>query len=251
MTLSSSNSSTLDPLGMFYPNICQACQRHPAYHHEGYVCTACRSHIRHIQTPFCDKCGLPFPGDLDTEFICSNCIDQAWAFDSARSVAYSGGILRDIIHRFKYMGANWFECFLTGAFMAKAGKELHPGQWDGVISTPLHPVKLRERGYNQANCLAKSLANHLNTPLITNTLKRTKATKPQATLSRSERLQNVKDAFKVSDKQSIEGLKLVLVDDVMTTGATVSACADSLKRSGANTVAVWTLARGGLSTNLA
>jgi len=158
--------------------------------------------------------------------------------------------MRDVLHQYKFMSATWFEPFLMRVFLQSAIPALRNGGWDGVVPTPLHPVKFRERGFNQSDRLALGLAGQLQVPLMNNVLSRVKFTQPQSALPRAGRLVNVREAFQANKDVRLSGKKLILVDDVMTTGATANACARALKKAGVFKVAVWTLARGGLSADL-
>ena len=159
--------------------------------------------------------------------------------------------MRDVVHEYKFMCATWFEPVLIRALLLQAVPALNDNDWDGVVSVPLHPVKFRERGFNQSDRLATSLATKLGIPLMDDVLSRVKFTKPQSTLSRAERFENVKGVFRSNGNVGLSGKRLILVDDVMTTGATVNACAGALKRAGVLKVMVWTLARGGIAADLA
>ena len=238
-------------LAIFYPNICQACGSVPAALEDGFLCGHCLAEIRFVESPMCEKCGQPFPGEMPNPFTCENCMQQQQSYDLARSSTLSVGLMRDIIHKYKFMSATWLEPFLTRVFLQSAIAELKNKRWDGVIPTPIHPVKQRERGFNQSYRLASCLADQLQVPLMNNVLSRVKFTKPQSVLSRSDRLVNVKSAFAANIDVYLSGKKLILVDDVMTTGATVNACAETLKEAGALNVSVWTLARGGFFEDLA
>ena len=250
MTMLSTHNSRSVSLAAFYPDICQACLCVPATPEEGFLCAQCLKDIRFVESPICEKCGEPFPGELSIPFTCGNYALQQHNFDSARSSTLSVSLMRDVVHQYKFMSATWFEPFLLRAFLQSAVPALRNGGWDGVVSTPLHPVKFRERGFNQSDLLALCLAEQLRVPLINNVLSRVKFTQPQSTLPKSGRLVNVKGAFQANRDICLSGKNLILVDDVMTTGATVNSCAGALKKAGSLKVAVWTLARGGLSADL-
>ena len=251
MTMLSSIRMRGESLSVFYPDVCQVCREVPASIADGYVCEACRGRVRFIDSPMCQRCGLPYAGNISGDFTCGNCEGQHLYFERARASVFPSGLMRDVIHQFKYSSATWFEPFVAETFLQQALPDLTGGNWDAVVPTPLHPVKLRERGFNQAECLAVPLAERLRVPLMNDDLSRVKFTCPQATLSRADRFENMRGAFNVNLNSSITGKRLVLVDDVMTTGATVNACAEALKRGGAIEVTVWTLSRGGLSADLA
>jgi len=231
-------------LGFFYPEICQVCEAERATARDGFVGPRCWSQVRFIKPPFCARCGLPFAGDLTTPFECTNCRELELHFSSARSAVIAGGIVRDTIHRFKYQRQLWFENFLAGLFLREAVPALHDEHWDLIVPVPLHPLKRREREFNQAERLAIHLAAALKMPLNTKWLQRITPTATQTLLSRQERAANMRGAFAVRRGARLDGERVVLVDDVFTTGATTSACAGVLLAAGAGAVCVWTLARG-------
>jgi competence protein ComFC len=236
-------------LGFFYPNVCQICSDNRATATAGYVCqTCCRKPegVKWLEAPYCAKCGTPFEGEISAAFQCSNCAELDLKFDCARAGVELTEIVRDAIHRYKYNQALWFEPFLTGLLLERALAELTTRRWDMVVPVPLHPVKKREREFNQAERLGASLARALEVPLRCDIIERVEVTDTQTHLTRRQRADNVKRAFGYKHKERLSGASIVLVDDVLTTGATCSACAKLLKDNGASSVEVWTVARGTL-----
>ncbi len=231
-------------LGFFYPEICQICREARATPAESYVCVGCREHVRPIRPPFCDRCGLPFAGAITTRFECANCQENQWQFRSARAAVVACDPVLEIIHQYKYRRAFWFEPFLVELLVRSSKPELTIGEWDCLVPVPLHPTKLREREFNQAERLGRGLSAATGIPLRNRLLRRVIATQTQTLLSREERLANVRGAFALAHRQRLNGERVVLVDDVLTTGATTSACAGVLRRAGAGEVCVWTVARG-------
>jgi ComF family protein len=153
-------------------------------------------------------------------------------------------LVLDIIHRYKYQGQLWFEPFLAGLLEHAAGPWLKNESWDLVVPVPLHGAKRRERGFNQAERLAEAFQAFSGLPVNKNALERVKSTQTQTRLSQAERRENVREAFRAAPNCKIKGRKIILIDDVMTTGATTNACARALVRRGAAEVCVWTVARG-------
>ena len=231
-------------LGFLYPECCQLCERARATAAEGFVCAACRAQVKQVEPPFCQRCGLPYDGDLTTEFECSNCRDVDLHFSTARAAVVYDGLVREVIHRYKYRRALWFEPFLAGLLVRAAVPALQGQRPSCVVPVPLHPVKEREREFNQAARLAARLAGALQVPLNTNLLRRVSFTVTQTTLTRVQRAANMHGAFALQPGARVKGLTIVLVDDVLTTGATTSACARILRTAGAAEVCVWTAARG-------
>lgn len=233
-------------LDLLYPAVCQICNEERVTPGEGFVCTDCRDKVRFIEPPFCQRCGLPFQGDLTTPFECSNCVDLEFDFSSARSAVQTGKVILDVIHRFKYHRALWFEPFLAEVFLQEAAPVLRSGNWDYIVPVPLHPAKKREREFNQAEHMAGHLSRATGIPVNTHLLRRIRPTETQTHLTRAMRADNVRSAFALRDGQSgiVTGKRFVLVDDVFTTGATTNACASVLRKARAAEVCVWTVARG-------
>lgn len=237
-------------LGFFFPNVCQLCGENRAGRAEGYVCAGCRCQVKFVLPPCCDRCGLPFEGDIATTFECSNCREMELHFSQARAAAIANDFLLDVIHRYKYSQAVWFEPFLAELLVREAAPGLRASRWEVVVPVPLHPVKEREREFNQATRLAGHLATAAGLRLNTKLLRRVLPTRTQTKLTRKARAANVARAFALRDGAVLRGERVVLVDDVLTTGATTSAAAKVLMDGGAGEVCVWTLARGVLGTRL-
>ena len=231
-------------LNFIYPEVCQLCNRERATPDEGYVCSRCRTQVRFIRPPFCERCGVPFEGDITATFECSNCREMELHFRAARSAVVARGVVLEVIHRFKYQHALWFAPFLADLLIREARPALSLSQWNFIVPVPLHPVKERERGFNQAEQLAAGLSDATNIPVNKHLLRRIAATRTQTLLKKSERAANVQRAFAASHGAKLDGANIVLVDDVFTTGATTSACARALLAAGAGDVCVWTVARG-------
>lgn len=230
-------------LGFIYPNVCQICGAERAGSTEGFVCARCWQQVRFIKPPFCKRCGLPFEGDLTTAFECTNCRELKLHFRSARSAVSASGTVLEVIHRYKYKRAFWFEPFLADLLLREALPELRREKWDWIVPVPLHPAKKRQREFNQAERLATFLGAAANIPLDTTLLERVAATKTQTKLTRQERAENMRNAFAMRNRRKLNGERIVLFDDVFTTGATTDTCARVLQAAGAGEVCVWTVAR--------
>ncbi len=231
-------------LTWLYPSICQICETARAKPEQGLVCAKCWTGVRFIRAPFCQRCGLPYEGDISTPFECSNCRDVELFFSAARSAVTAKGVTLEIIHRFKYQRALWFEPFLADLLLRAALPELGVGKWDMIVPVPLHPTKRREREFNQATRIASHLAQAMKLPLDEDLVCRVSATRTQTLLTKRQRADNVRRAFAPVSGAKLSGERVVLVDDVLTTGATTSACARVLRECGAGDVCVWTVARG-------
>ncbi|HLX71837.1 MAG TPA: ComF family protein, partial [Verrucomicrobiae bacterium] len=147
-------------------------------------------------------------------------------------------------HRYKYQRALWFEPFLADLLIREALPVLRQQQWDWIVPVPLHPAKKRQREFNQAERLAVHLSEATKIPINTGLLKRVTATQTQTKLTRDQRAENMRNAFTIDPPQRLSGNRILLFDDVFTTGATTNACAKVLRAAGAREVGVWTVARG-------
>lgn len=238
-------SSAETALTFLYPDVCQCCHQARATKAESYVCQKCWGDVRFIVPPICDRCGLPFEGEIGTTFECANCREMELHFSSARSAVAAKGLTLDVIHRWKYSQALWFEPFLAGLLIREAAPALREQGWDIIAPVPLHPRKQAEREFNQAEHLARHLGAAIPLPVNTRLVRRVVPTRTQTQLSRAEREENMSRAFAAGPSaDAARGKRIVLIDDVLTTGATTSACAQVLRACGATEVCVWTVARG-------
>jgi ComF family protein len=167
-----------------------------------------------------------------------------WHFQSARSAVVARDPVLEAIHRYKYQRALWFEPFLAELLIRAAQPVLAGRNWHMIVPVPLHPAKQHEREFNQAERLASRLGAASQIPVDKRLVQRVVRTRTQTQLSRPERLANVRNAFAMRKGRQLNGERIVLVDDVFTTGATTSACARVLVAAGAREVCVWTVARG-------
>jgi ComF family protein len=208
----------------------------------GSVCGVCWQEMDFIAKPFCTQCGMPFAFDeADDALLCGGCISDAPAFDVARSALRYNDKSRGLITGFKYSDKLHAARLFSG-WMTQAGKACLEGA-DMIVPVPLHRVRLFTRRYNQSALLAQHIARQSGLPFYPRLIKRLRNSAPQASLSRSSRLTNVKGIFTVLPPYDVGGKHVVLVDDVMTTGATVRECAKALKKAGAASVRVLVLAR--------
>lgn len=228
-------------LDLLFPPHCTLC-RAPTPRGE-HLCPSCRAKAKALTGPLCSVCSTPYPGQIDGSFVCSACRERCFAFDCAVSHYRSTGPVRELIHRLKYQRAVHLRGVLAG-WLAEALEDprLQSPLPDRLVPVPLHPARQRERGFNQARLLAESLSRQTGIPLA-DCLRRIRFTPSQTRLDRSERIENLRDAFQMRQNSSVENLHLLLIDDVLTTGSTVDACARVLKEAGAASVRVATVAR--------
>lgn len=217
--------------------------------HPGQVsfCQACWQQIRLITPPYCPCCGEPFRSPValiaSPEHRCGACRAHPPPYDHARAVGDYDGPLRQAIHLFKYRGKLPLRWPLLQLALEHFHEHYPMAAYEAIIPVPLHPRRLMQREFNQAVLLASGLSQHLQVPLLEGLLVRTRQTRPQVELSGDERRSNVKGAFAVTDPGLIDGKAALLVDDVLTTGATVGEAARILKNAGARQVDVFALAR--------
>src|SRR5438552_135417 len=166
-------------LSFLYPEACQFCEINRATPVEGYICAGCWKNIQFIQPPFCDRCGLPYEGDITISFQCSNCREVELHFRWARSAVAARGMVLDLIRRYKYQRALWLEPFLAELFIRQAAPPLRAEKWDMIVPIPLHPLKKSEREFNQANRFAAHLSRATQIPLNVRALKRVVPTRTQ------------------------------------------------------------------------
>jgi ComF family protein len=206
--------------------VCAICLNAPSAHSAEHFCAQCK-------TPFLNS----FP--LDLEGRCALCRAGARGFDAAYCFGFYEGPLRELIHLLKYDGMKPLAGPLTGYLWRALPLD---EKFDAVVPMPLHWRRRFQRGFNQAAVLAKDVARRRKIPLL-NAVRRVRATRSQTGLTNAKRRENVSGAFRARRGWPVEGLRILLVDDVMTTGATASACASVLKRAGAKSVTLLTLAR--------
>jgi ComF family protein len=231
-------------LGLLYPEVCNVCHDEPAAATDGYVGAQCRRKVHFIEPPFCERCGLPFPGNITNSFECANCREMELHFSSARSAVSADTLVRDVIHGYKYNRALWFEPFLAELLVRAAVPVLAREKCDLLVPVPLHAAKQREREFNQAERLGRHLSRAAGIDMNIHLLQRVQPTETQTKLTREQRSKNVQHAFaQTVGAKKISG-RVLLFDDVFTTGATTSACARILRSLGADDVCVWTVARG-------
>ena len=230
-------------LDLLYPPACLACRKATAAHHA--LCPDCWGQMRFIERPYCERLGTPFAQDLGRPGLISpEAMAEPPVFGRARAVArYDDGPARRLVHRLKY--SDRLELARPmGQWMARAGAELL-AEADLIVPVPLHRFRLISRRFNQAATLAHAISQASAVPVNSQALVRTKGTPPQVGLSRPQRAGNVQGAFRVPEeaKPKIYGTRIVLVDDVLTSGATANAASRALLRGGAKNVDVLVFAR--------
>jgi len=217
----------------------------------GNLCANCWPEMTYISAPFCDKCGFPFEFDAGDGFVCATCLKQPPVFARARAVFKYDDASRDMILGYKHSDqtnraptfANW---------MSRAGADLI-NDCDIICPVPLHHKRLIKRRFNQSALLVREIADLVDKPAIPDLLTRKRPTRSQGGLSAKARLRNVRGVFEVTAarKAQLHGARVLLIDDVLTTGATVNACSKCLLEGGAIKVDVLTLSRVVRASNTA
>jgi ComF family protein len=227
-------------LDIALPTLCVACREPVAG--EG-VCAACWAKLSFIAPPFCPKLGIPFVYDPGPELLSMQAIADPPAYQRARAAVRYDEVAKTLVHALKYQDRTDLAPAM-GRWMARAGRELLDGA-DALVPVPLHWRRGWSRRYNQSGALARVIERATGVPVAGSALRRVKPTRQQIGLSRSERATNVQGAFQVAAdrKADIQGRHIVLIDDVLTSGATVDACARALLRARAAKVDVLVFAR--------
>jgi competence protein ComFC len=235
-------------LDLLYPPCCELCGE--ALAGGAALCATCDEGLPRLSAPFCQSCGEPFEGRIDGVFDCPNCGMLRFAFDFARPAMPRNERLRELIHRLKYERRVYLAGELgrlaAGAFEDPRLAPALAGGWP-LVPVPLHVKRLRHRHFNQAVEIARALSGRLGLP-VCEALRRSQNTSSQTLLSRRERQNNLRGAFQLSR----DGARLlaaapagvILIDDVLTTGSTIDACARVLRKSGFRAVVAVTVMRG-------
>jgi ComF family protein len=227
-------------LDIALPTLCVSC-REPV-DGEG-VCAECWSKLSFIAPPFCPRLGIPFVYDPGPELLSMEAIANPPAYSRARAAVRYDDVARTLVHALKYQDRTDLAPTM-GRWMARAGQELL-GQADVLVPVPLHWRRGWSRRYNQSGALARVISSQSGVKLASEALRRVRATEQQIGLSRAQRASNVQGAFKVAPERNadIAGRRVVLIDDVLTSGATTDACARALLRAKAAQVDVLVFAR--------
>ena len=226
-----------------FPPSCLACRK--AIADDGALCSACWSRTRFIEHPFCERLGTPFPVDLGSPGLLSpEAIADPPVYGRARAAArFEDGPTRRLVHRLKY-GDRLELARTMGRWMARAGSDILVDA-DVLVPIPLHRTRLALRRFNQSAALAWAISEGCGVPVDVSALARVKRTPAQVGLSRTQRALNMQGAFKVDGERrlSVDGRAVILVDDVLTSGATLNAAARALLRAGARRVDALVFAR--------
>jgi ComF family protein len=228
---------------LLFPTLCLSCNKVLLERSGHPFCPDCYAGIRFIAAPLCPVCGIPYPAEESPDHVCGDCLLKKRHIGSARSLGIYESVLHDVIHAFKY-GGNLTLGEQLGRLMAE---HTYPSfrirDYTLILPVPLHSRRLRQRGFNQSVILAREISRRHGVAMDFRTLRRIVDTESQAGLKKEERRSNIRKAFNLKDPERIRGQKILLVDDVYTTGSTLSECAKTLLKEGAEAVGALTLAR--------
>ena len=229
---------------LLYPPHCAVCGRSADEDEDRYLCRDCIGAIDFVQEPACPKCGHELGPFTKQAKRCINCRNTPLRFDRAVAAAHHAGVVRDLLLAFKFAAQKQNAFPLAKLLAARLEETEIPGQVQLIVPVPLHRRRQRSRGFNQARSLAERLGERLSLMVSPRVLRRVVDTPPQSRgMSLASRRANVKGAFVVRSPRAVNGKSVLLIDDVLTTGATTSECAAILKRAGAKTVYVATVTR--------
>jgi len=233
-------------LNLVFPESCFICATPVSRQQDCGICDTCweKALQLRIQEPWCPSCGLPFqnfePGEVH---LCSDCILRPPPFSGARSFGYYAAELSRIVQYLKFRHRQSLVGLLSPLLASTFFDCWERKEFDVVVPVPLHPKRRRERGFNQAALLGRSLAGHIAVPFLEHALARIRHTAAQVGLTDPERLRNVRGAFQCRGRQAVAGRCVLLIDDVMTTGATAASATEALLEGSALRVSVLTVAR--------
>lgn len=221
----------LDALAdLFYPRRCAACEQRSS----DVLCRGCFEALPRIEDPRCGRCGMPTAFET---FVCDACASVDFGFESARAPLMYEGVGKEVVHALKYRG---YRAVVERVMAPLMVGTLDSGsRFDAVVPVPLHRARLRKRGFNQAELMAKAVAEEINAP-VSDRMEAVRKTRDQVELTAPQRKANVAGAFRT--RGPVRG-RILLVDDVFTTGATMSECATALVRAGAAEVHALSLCR--------
>jgi len=228
---------------LLFPTLCLSCGRVLSERGRHPFCRDCLAGIRFITAPLCPACGIPYCADASPDHVCGDCLLKKRHIGTARSLGVYESVLLDAIHAFKY-GGNLTLGERLGRLMAEHDyPSFRIRDYSLILPVPLHPRRLRQRGFNQSVILAREISRRHGMAMDFRALRRIVDTDSQAGLKKEERRSNIRKAFTVTDPERIRGQHVLLVDDVYTTGSTLGECAETLLKGGAEAVGALTLAR--------
>lgn len=223
-----------------FPPRCPLCSRPIQSPEPHFLCPSCLSEATFIGPPYCIQCGIRFASEAEENHLCGRCLKATPTYGMARAICTFSGSIKTAIHAFKYQNKTYLAKTLIG-LMDRGPLPFNISRYDTLVPVPLHRNRLRERGYNQSLLLARQLGHRHGVPVDQGVLKKIHDSLPQIELTGAKREENVKGVFSLGGDPA--GRKILLVDDVLTTGATVNECARVLLKGGAKKIDIFTVAR--------
>ncbi|MFH1380107.1 MAG: ComF family protein [bacterium] len=226
---------------MVYPKRCISCGSPLPHDNTQYACVTCWNSIERIGENSCAGCSAPLAYQADS---CPACQRRPVSYGRLYAAALYRGLMRRYLHRIKFSNKKYIMQALAHLCITRCRQIPHMHTYDAVIPVPLHPARMRERGFNQAEILGKFIADEFSIPLITGLLVRVRNTNPQFNLTLEKRKQNIQNAFNVTKQAAMSKYKkIILVDDICTTGSTLSEAARALKSAGSKKITCFVLAK--------
>lgn len=234
-------------LTFLYPAQCRACDTPLGLEPVPYFCNACWAQMQFVEPPWCEMCGTPlrsaFSSDADGSEVCDACAKAPPRYGKLRTIAFYEAALQEAIHLFKFEKRTGLAKPLIQLMLAHLPDDCRIEDYHFILPIPIHKKRLRERGFNQSRLLAEGIAKAKGVPIATDIFVRHKNTKAQSSLAGRERQENITDAFELRKPDAIFGKRLLLIDDVFTTGATIREAVKELWNADPGEIDVLTLAR--------
>ena len=231
-------------INFLYPTQCRICEKQIGLSAVPFLCNICWDKIDFINPPFCDICGIP-----NIDGTCEACETNPPRFGKLRTIALYEGALQQAIHLFKFEKRTNFAKYLIQLIIDNASWDFNITEYDYIIPIPIHKIRLNERGFNQSIILSKGIAENYDVDVRTDLLIRRRHTSAQSSLDREKRKSNIIGAFGLENREQLQGKKLLVFDDVFTTGATVQEAVNVLWEADPTEIDVLTLARTPSYTN--
>ena len=226
---------------LFFPITCSCCGCCLPHDDCIRICESCFEKLELIKDLYCLKCGKALPDGGELCYVCGK--KPSYHFEFIRSAGEYKGLLRKLLHGFKYFDKDFYSRIFNILFKGVLNAEKDFREVDLIVPVPLHWVKRFTRGYNQAEVLAEKVSEYLGTPVMKDALVRAKFTRPQFGLDKDERAKNMANSFRAGKSERIKGKRVLLVDDIATTCATIEQCSFVLKKAGAAKIYALTVAR--------
>lgn len=221
-----------------YPAQCKVCEETIGLESVSYLCKTCWNDLRIVEPPWCEICGNP-----STDEVCSQCATNPPRYGKLRTVAMYDAILQKVVHLYKFEGRITLAKHLIELMIENMPYDCNISEYDYILPIPIHKKRLRERGFNQSKLLAQGIAQVNRVDILTDALVRSRNTSPQSSLARDERQTNIIGAFEVKNSEEIRGKRILILDDVFTTGATIREAVNVLWDVDPEEIDVLTLAR--------